>query len=227
MVRETTQSRREQLAEKASEPKEPVQIVVQPVMPAPTVAPVPTQAEITPPAPEKQPEPIEEQVIVPETTEEVAATEETDSDDGVKFSKVSLTMAEKYQMLSTEYKRYFDEIVKHALSKEGVIELKRNPAYDYKQGVYRVIRMTIKRGEIICEFNFIERDFKNYANEASVKVKQLGTAVKVTELTAVGVVKDGIDLMISQIAADKEYKKELARERRRERRRQERETAKK
>jgi hypothetical protein len=87
--------------------------------------------------------------------------------------------------------------------------------------------MTIKRGEIICEFDFIERDFKNYASEASVKVKQLGTAVKVTERSAVGVVKDGIDLMVSQIAADREYKKELAKERRREKRRQERAAAKK
>lgn len=227
MVRETMQGKKEQVAEKDSETKEPVQIVVQPIVPAPTVVPVSTPMEIAPPVQEKQPEPMEEKVIVPEMPEEVAVAEETDSDDGVKFSKVSLTMAEKYQMLSTEYKRYFDEIVKHALSKEGVVEMKRNPAYDYKLGAYRVIRMTIKRGEIICEFNFIERDFKNYANEASVKVKQLGTAVKVTELSAVGVVKDGIDLMITQIAADKEYKKEQARERRRERRRQEREAAKK
>ena len=128
-------------------------------------------------------------------------------------------MAEKYAMLSTEFKRYFDDIIRHALSKEGVSELKRNSAYDYKLGSYRVLRITIKRGEIVCEFNFIERDFKNYASEASVKVKQLGTVVKVTETSAVGVVKDGIDLVVSQIAADKEYKKQLAREKRREKRR--------
>ena len=81
--------------------------------------------------------------------------------------------------------------------------------------------MTIKRGEIVCEFNFIDRDFKNYASEASVKVKTAGTTVKVTEKLAVGVVKDGIDLVVTQIAADKEYKKALARERRKARYRQE------
>ena len=40
---------------------------------------------------------------------------------------------------------------------------------------------------------------------------------KVTETSAVGVVKDGIDLVVSQIAADKEHKKQLELERQRER----------
>jgi hypothetical protein len=219
MVHESALSKREREAAKNSEAKEPVQVVVQPVISAPA------QSQ---PVVEEAPMPIEEEEVIPEApVEEVAIAEEVVSDDGVKFSKVSLTMIQKYEMLSSEYKRYFDEIVKHALSKEGVVEAKRNAAFDYRDGAYRVLRMTIKRGEIICEFNFIERDFKNYASAASVKVKQLGTAVKVTERSAVGVVKDGIDLMVSQIAADREYKKELAKERRREKRRQERAAAKK
>ena len=166
-----------------------------------------------------RPAQVVEEVVEPAVITDVAVTEAPENPDAVVFSKVSLTMAEKYAMLSTEFKRYFDDIIRHALSKEGVSELKRNSAYDYKLGSYRVLRITIKRGEIVCEFNFIERDFKNYASEASVKVKQRGTEVKVTETSAVGVVKDGIDLVVSQIAADKEYKKQLAREKRREKRR--------
>ena len=79
----------------------------------------------------------------------------------------------------------------------------------------------IKRSEIVCEFTFIDRDFLNYANTSGgeVKIKQSATAVRVTDASAVGVVKDGIDLVCTQIDADKEYKKELAREKRREKRR--------
>ena len=202
IVRESASNKKDADAHKSTDEKEPVQVVVQPVLSTAVPAPV-----------------VEEPVAP--IMEEVATAETSDSVSGVVFSKVSLTMAEKYAALSSEHKRYFDQIVKYALSKEGVTEAKYNSAYDYKIGTYRVVRMTIKRGEIVCEFNFIDRDFKNYASEASVKVKSAGTTVKVTEKLAVGVVKDGIDLVVTQIAADKEYKKALARERRKERYRQE------
>ena len=210
IVRESASNKKDADAQKSTEEKEPVQVVVQPVLS--TAVPAPVVEEPVAPVVEEPVAPI---------MEEVATAETSDSISGVVFSKVSLTMAEKYAALSSEHKRYFDQIVKYALSKEGVTEAKYNSAYDYKIGTYRVVRMTIKRGEIVCEFNFIDRDFKNYASEASVKVKTAGTTVKVTEKLAVGVVKDGIDLVVTQIAADKEYKKALARERRKARYRQE------
>ena len=225
IVRESANSKREKETTNESDKKvEPVQVVVQPIMPQTLPAEPAQEVE----EPKAEPEEVKEEPKEEpkqEVEEEIAVTQEVaeEDPDAVSFSRVNLTMEEKYEMLSTEFKRYFDEIVKHALSKEGVSESKRTSSYDYKIGAYRVVKMMIKRGEIVCEFNFIERDFKNYANEASVKVKQLGTAVRVTETSAVGVVKDGIDLVITQIAQDKEYKKNLAREKRREKRRQERE----
>ena len=241
IIRENANAKRNRDADVEPVQKEPIQVVLQSMVStsdqtsAPTpvvevVSPAPVVEEVSPapvveevcPAPvveEVCPAPVVEEVVEPAVIADVAVTEAPENPDAVVFSKVSLTMTEKYAMLSTEFKRYFDDIIRHALSKEGVSEFKRNSAYDYKLGSYRVLRITIKRGEIVCEFNFIERDFKNYASEASVKVKQLGTVVKVTEASAVGVVKDGIDLVVSQIAADKEYKKQLAREKRREKRR--------
>ena len=232
IIRENANAKRNRDADVEPVQKEPIQVVLQSMVStsdqtsAPTpvvevVSPAPVVEEVSP-APvveEVCPAPVVEEVVEPAVIADVAVTEAPENPDAVVFSKVSLTMTEKYAMLSTEFKRYFDDIIRHALSKEGVSEFKRNSAYDYKLGSYRVLRITIKRGEIVCEFNFIERDFKNYASEASVKVKQLGTVVKVTETSAVGVVKDGIDLVVSQIAADKEYKKQLAREKRREKRR--------
>lgn len=188
-------------------------VVVQPVvLPAPEpVAPVATEPE---PVVEPEPQP----VVAPVEEPVVAAVAEEDPD-AVKFNRVKLTMEEKYGTLSTEFKRYFDDIVKHTLGKEGVKELKRESSYDYKIGSYRVLRITVKRGEIVCEFSFIDNEFNNYASESNVRIKQAATTVRVSEASAVGVVKDGVDLVCQQIAEDKERKEQLAREKRKERRR--------
>lgn len=195
------------LEEAADKTPEAIPVVAQPVV---VEAPEPTVVVVEAPAKE-----------TPAPVEEAPALEEAVEDEGaVVFSANTLTMEEKYATLSSEFKRYFDEIIKHALSKEGVKEFKHNSSYDYKIGAYRVVRMMIKRGEIVCEFRFIDRDIIDYANASNVKMKQSATTIKVLEASAVGVAKDGIDLVCTQIAEDKEYKKELAREKRKEKRRQ-------
>lgn len=151
--------------------------------------------------------------------------EEEEDPDAVSFNRLNLSVEDKYETLSTEFKRYFDDIIRHALSKEGVKEFKRSTSYDYKIGAYKVLRITIKRGEIICSFNFIDRNFNDYANGSTVKIKQSATVVRVFSPSGVGAVKDGIDLVCEQIAEDKERKKEVARAKRRERRRLQKESA--
>lgn len=166
---------------------------------------------------------LEETLPSPEDAEEDVEDEE--DPDEVSFNRLNLSVEEKYATLSTEFKRYFDDIVRHAVSKDGVKEFKRSSSYDYKIGAYKVLRITIKRGEIVCSFNFIDRNFNDYANESNVKIKQSATVVRVYEASGVGVVKDGIDLVCVQIAEDKEHKKEIARAKRRERRRLQKESA--
>ena len=224
IIYENAKTRRErEKQETPTTPAEPIQVVVQPaptvIMPAP-VAPAPVEPEpVEEPAPVAIAEPVEEVEVAEEVAVTQAEAEEIDPD-AVTFSRVSLTMEEKYAALSKEHKRFFDDIVRHALAKEGVKESKRTGFYDYKIGAYRVIRMTIKRSEIVCEFNFIDKDFAEYASGTDVKMKRSATSVRVLEVSAVGVAKDGIDLVCNQIAEDKERKKELAREKRREKRRQ-------
>lgn len=155
-----------------------------------------------------------------EVREDQDDQEEQEVEDGaVSFNRVNLTLEEKYATLSSEFKRFFDDIVKHALSKSGVKEFKKSGSYDYKIGAYKVLKLTVKRGEIVCYFNFIDRDFNSYANESNVKIKQSATVVRVLEASAVGVVKDGVDLVCQQIAEDKDRKRALANEKRREKRR--------
>ena len=121
-------------------------------------------------------------------------------------------------MLSNEQKGYFNEIAKHALAKEGTKEFRTRNYYDYKIGMTRLVRMSIKRGEIVCEYVFIDRDFKNYASQADLKLKSSATSIKVGDPSAVGVAKDGVDLVFTQYLEEKEYKKQQAKEKRRAKR---------
>lgn len=199
--------------------------------PAEAAAPVVIVKEVAAPAPVveeiKEPEPVEEPEIEPEQEIEPEAETEEEDENAVKFSTThKLTMEEKYATLSSEYKSYFDSIVKHALSKEGVKENKNTGYYDYKIGSARLVRVAIKRNEIVCEFIFIDQDFKNYAENGNVKMKPSATKIRITEASAVGVAKDGIDLVCQQIAEEKERKKALAREKRNERRREQRQKEK-
>jgi hypothetical protein len=218
IIYESSKTRREREAERANEKTRSEREADRANAEAPVLALV---AESAPVVETKVEEPVREEAIAPKKggAEEVAATE--DNPDAVSFSRVSLTMEEKYATLSTEFKRYFDDIIRHALSKEGVKESKQSGAYVYRIASYKVLKMMIKRSEIVCEFTFIDRAFLNYANTSGgeVKIKQSATAVRVTDASAVGVVKDGIDLVCTQIDADKEYKKKLAKEKRREKRR--------
>lgn len=211
IVRESAESRRQrdQRERDTNQPQQPMQTVEVPQ--TPVVASVAQPSVVAEPQP---PEPVVQPIV--DTDEQVV---DEDDPDAVSFSRVSLTMEERYGTLSTEFKHFFDEIVKHATSKEGVKESKRTGSYDYKIGAYRVLRLMIKRGEIVCEFCFIDREFNEYASDSNIRIKQSATTVRVTEASAVGVVKDGIDLVCQQIDEDKARKKALASQKRKEKRR--------
>jgi len=214
----------EELKEAAKPTETPAPIVVTVPAPAPVVEEKAVEPEpidipvVTIPEPVAEPEPVKEPepVAEPEVIDENAVTFSTSH---------NLTMEEKYATLSSEFRTYFDDIVRHALAKEGVKENKSKNYYDYKIGSTRLVRIMIKRGEIVCEFIFLDREFRTYASTSNVKMKRSATTIKITEASAVGVAKDGIDLVCAQLAEEREFKKEQARERRRERRRQQAETA--
>ena len=212
----------EQIVKEVTVVKEvPVEVSREAPAPVPVAAPAP--APVVAPAP--APVAVEEEAPAPETVAEeapageaVAYQPEEDDGNAVKFSTTQHTMDTKYAMLSKEHKGFFDAIAKHALSKEGAKAYLTKSYHDYKVGVSRLVRMSIKRGEIVCEFVVIDRDFKDYASRADLKIKASATVIRVTEPSAVGVAKDGIDLVFSQIQEEREYKKQLAREKRRARR---------
>ena len=226
MVAESIGKRKSAFSAEPSQPQEIVkevtvikEVPVEVIKEVPAPAPAPVSPAPAAPAPVEEEESAPEVVVEVVPEEEIVVQEvEEDDDNSVKFSTTQHTMDTKYAMLSKEHKGFFDAIAKHALSKEGAKANLSKNYHDYKVGASRLVRMSIKRGEIVCEFVFIDRDFKDYASRADLKIKASATTIRVTEPSAVGVAKDGIDLVFSQIQEEKEYKKQLAREKRRARR---------
>ncbi len=210
-----------------SNKNEPTQIVVAPApQPAPQPVPQPVAVETPAPAPVVEapapapvvetPAPVvEEEKVEPvvEATEEVAATEEAN----VSFnSDKTVTIDDKYLELSSDFKTYYDEIIKYASAKEGSRRFKNARYEEYKVGKNRLVRMLIKRGVIVCEFLLPNTDLKNYIAENKVKIKSAPTVLKVLDASAVQIAKDSIDIAVKAIEDEKEFKRQQARERRKQ-----------
>lgn len=150
--------------------------------------------------------------------EETAATEEEADESNVAFSAVSQTLDEKYLELSSEYKGYYDEIVRFAMAVEGSRRFKNSAYEEYKVGKNRLVRLKIKRGVIVSELVISNLTFKNYISDNKVAIKQAPAIIKVVDETSLNAVKDSIGIAVKAIEEEKAYKKEQARIRRRENR---------
>lgn len=174
-----------------------------------------------PPAPMPSPAPVVPLVVVEETETTAAAdtedaTEEQESN--VAFSAGSQTLEEKYLELSPEFKGYYDEIVRYAMSVENSRRFKNAGYEEYKVGKNRLVRLKIRRGLIVCELVIPNLTFKNYISDNKVAVKQAPAVIKVTDEAALSAVKDSIDIAVSAIEEEKIYKKEQAKIKRKQRR---------
>lgn len=189
-------------AEAKAEPEtvQPIAVVAQPVAAEPEIV-------------EEKPvieEPVEEEPIVSE------AAEEENAEGTISFSLgQQQTLDEKYLELPAEKRGWYDAIIKYASAVEGSKRVKNARYEEYKVGKNRLVRMVIKRGVINCEFILHNSDFKNYVNENKISVKQSATTMLVETAATVDAVKNSIDIVVAQIAEEKEYKKQLAREKRR------------
>ena len=159
--------------------------------------------------PEAQAEPV---------AEPVAESAAEGVDDGtISFSTgQQKTLDEKYLELPMEQRGWYDEIIKYASAVEGSKRFKNARYEEYKVGKSRLVRLTIKRGVINCEFILHNTDFKNYVNENKISVKQSATTMLVETAETVDAVKNSIDIVVAAQAAEREYKKQLARQRRKE-----------
>ena len=124
------------------------------------------------------------------------------------------TLDEKYSALSKEQKAFYDEIVSYASNKEDAKQFKNLRYEEYKIGKARLVRMLIKRSQVVCEFIMYNSNFKNYVNENKVSVKQAATVIKISDAASVQAAKDSMDIVVKTINEEKEFKKQQAKERR-------------
>lgn len=158
-------------------------------------------------------------VTATEEAEETAATDAALPDGNVVFSAgTQQTLEEKYLELNAEERGYYDEIVKYAANVEDAKRFKNTNYEEYKIGNNRIVRLTIKRGVIHCEFMIPNSSFQTVVSESKVRIKQSATVVKVTNAEVVQVVKAGIDVAVKAVADEKERKKQAIKERRRQNR---------
>ena len=176
------------------------------------------------PAPIPEPvveEPVAEEPVIEEPAVEEPVAEEPAAEEESDEGKISFalgqqqTLDEKYLELPAEQRGWYDAIIKYASAVEGSKRVKNARYEEYKVGKNRLVRLLIKRGVINCEFILHNSDFKNYVNENKIAVKQSATTMLVETAATVDVVKNSIDIVVAQIAEEKEYKKQLAREKRR------------
>lgn len=146
--------------------------------------------------------------------EEVAQTAEEEKPDVAFNTNAKDTHDEKFFALSDEQKAYYNEIASYASSKEDAKRFKNLRYEEFKIGKSRLVRMLIKRNQLVCEFIMYNSDFKNYVNENKVSVKQAATIIKITDSNAVQAAKDSMDIVVNTINEEKEYKKQQAKERR-------------
>ncbi len=157
---------------------------------------------------------VEEEVVEEEVAETVE--EETAEDKpNVAFNTTARdTLDEKFFNLSDEQKSFYNEIASYAAAKEDAKRFKNLRYEEFKIGKARLVRMLIKRSQVVCEFIMYNSDFKNYVNENKVAVKQAATVIKITDAAAVQAAKDSMDIVVNTINEEKEYKKQQAKERR-------------
>ena len=209
----------------ASQIKHPPVPVEETAAPAP-VAVAASPAEKAPieevATPAEEPAPVvaaeEKPSVEDEPVLEAEPAEEADAEDGtVSFSaSTGQTLEEKYMELSSEQKRFYDEIIKYAAGKEASRRYYNQRYEEYKIGSKRIVRLRIKRGVVYCEFMLTNSDFRNYISENKIPVKQAATVIKVVDVATVDAVKNSIDIAVQLIAEEKSYKKQLAREKRKQ-----------
>ncbi len=169
-----------------------------------------TQSEETKPACVEE---VAEEVV----EEEVAVAKEDEDENAITFSKSATeTLEEKYLALPTELRGYYDEIVQYAFEQEGVKRIKNDRYEEYKIRSTKLVKLTIKRGAVICQFVLLNADFKNYINKSNVSVKQAPVTMKIENAESVQAAKNTIDIAVKAYNEQVEYKKALRREKRRQ-----------
>ena len=148
---------------------------------------------------------------------EIAATVYEEPKGNVTFSAdAGVTHEEKYNLLTADARAWYDEIASYAAAVQGAKRYLGKQYEEYKIGSRKVVRFSIKRGVIVCQFLLRNSDFHSYVSENKIAVSSAPTSMKVTGADAVMAAKGAIDIVKKSIDEEKELKRRISNERRRQ-----------
>lgn len=153
-------------------------------------------------------------------TREISQKENNDNDNlpdiDVAFATHKLTHQQKYLALSTEARKYYDEIIKYVEGIDGNKCYKNEKYEEYKIGNKQLVKIKIKNETIICELLIPSIATKDDADDNKKGVRQSATVVKVTDEPSLNAAKHYIDIVVTEIKKEREEKEEKNKLRRRE-----------
>lgn len=136
-------------------------------------------------------------------------------ENGVTFAVgANQTLRQKYAALPEIHREYFDQIAQYAALKQKATLYKTAQSEEYKIGSVKLVKLSIRREAVTCEFFIPNSNFKNYIAPNKAKVKQRSTLLRVVDEFTLKTAKDTIDFVERVTNEDAEQKKLLAKEHR-------------
>lgn len=163
--------------------------------PAATVA-MPVQQE-------EEPAPAEE---LSENTELVAIDE-----DSVVFQatgKESKTFADKYETLTEEARKMYDELAQYILATPKSKVSRSSSAETFKVGTDKVLRAVIRREVVVLNFMLANSSLNRFVKEEGIKnIKINPVVIRLETAEDLALAKQTVDLTVENIKQEQQYRK--------------------
>lgn len=169
-----------------------------------------------------------------EAAEEAAATEapateapaqEPEGGAVVLHRNTAVPYPEAYSALSPAEKRYVDDILAYAESKEGAKLVTNDNAACVYFGKKQLVRIILRRGKITARMQVQNNALASYADDNNFNLREKPVDVRVESAATVGYIKGIIDINYATFKEEREMKEAKKKEERRLKRQQKRQAA--
>lgn len=139
-----------------------------------------------------------------------------DSDAIVLRRAESVSYAEAYAALSSEQKRYADEIIAYAKNREETKETSNERGITVYFGKKPLVQVSVRKGMVNARLSVPNNDLAAYADSANIRIKEKPIDFKIDDASKVGAAKDIIDLIHRSILEERVRRAQAKKERRRQ-----------
>lgn len=169
-----------------------------------------------------------------EAAEEAAATEapateapaqEPEGGAVVLHRNTAVPYPEAYSALSPAEKRYVDDILAYAESKEGAKLVTNDNAACVYFGKKQLVRIILRRGKITARMQVQNNALASYADDNNFNLREKPVDVRVESAATVGYIKGIIDINYATFKEEREMKEAKKKEERRLKRQQKRQAS--